>query len=257
MIIKILGCGTSTGVPIPGCTCAVCHSKHPRNQRLRSSALLVNGDQQLLIDTSPDLRQQALRAGINHLEAVVFTHPHSDHILGFDDLRVFNFRHPEPIPCFTLRDHYTRIYRIFDYIIDQDASYEGGMLAKVAFTKFDPGVPFQAAGVTLLPFLLQHGQQNAVVGYRIGSLAYATDCNGIPASSKQALQGVRTLILDGLGWESTPTHFSIPAALEVAAELGVERCILTHMTHTVDYQETSANLPDWACLAWDGMEIDF
>ncbi len=255
--LTVLGCGTSTGVPIPGCTCHVCTSKNPRNHRLRtSSAITLPDDQVLLIDASPDLRLQALTHGLRRVDAVLYTHAHADHILGTDDLRVFNFRRTSPIPCISTRATLESLKQTFHYIFDPDPLYQGGALAKLSLEEVSPGVPFEAAGQSILPLLLYHGEL-PILGWRIGDLAYATDCNCIPAETKEQLKGVRTLLLDGLRYEPHATHFTIPEAVETAQTLGFEQTYLLHMTHTVEYEDVSKSLPEGIQLAYDGLEIEF
>lgn len=255
--LTVLGCGTSTGVPIPGCTCHVCTSENPRNHRLRtSSAITLPDGQVLLIDASPDLRLQALTHGLFKVDAVLYTHAHADHILGTDDLRVFNFRRKSPIPCFSTEKTLESLKQTFHYIFDPDPLYQGGALAQLSLEEVLPGVPFTAAGQSILPLLLYHGEL-PVLGWRIGDLAYATDCNRIPEETKEQLQGVRILLLDGLRYEHHATHFTIPEAIETAQGLGFEQTYLLHMTHTVEYEEVSKRLPDGIKLAYDGLEIEF
>ncbi|NLF24396.1 MAG: MBL fold metallo-hydrolase [Deltaproteobacteria bacterium] len=255
MIIRILGCGTSTGVPIPACSCQVCTSSDPRNNRTRASALITFNDQQsLLIDACTDLRHQVLKWGVKNVHAVLFTHPHSDHILGLDDLRGFNFVQSEPIPCFACKDTLQELRRIFPYAFEPPPNYLGGQLVQLDFHEISPPQPFIALGKEIQPFLLMHGTK-AATGYRIGDFAYATDCNHIPPQSKALLKGLRCLILDGLRHQPHATHFTISQAIEVAMELNAEITYLTHMTHDVDYESVSAKLPAKVRLAYDGLEI--
>lgn len=253
-VLTILGCGTSTGVPIPGCPCKVCTSTNPRNRRDRTSALIsVENGPNILIDATPDLRQQALAYNIHSLDAVLFTHAHADHILGVDDLRVFNFISRKALPCYCEKGTLDGIQRCFRYLFERDPNYEGGMLAELDFQLITPLNPFEA-GIEFFPFRLHHGSMD-VTGYRFGNAAYATDCNAIPAESLAHLHGLDLLILDGLRYKPHPTHFTIPRAIEVAEELGAKRTVLIHMTHSVDYEATSVTLPSNVELAYDGMKI--
>lgn len=257
MIFKILGCGTSTGVPLPGCECRVCTSADPKNFRTRTSALLrIDGRTNILIDAGPDFRMQALAARISSLSAVLFTHSHADHIFGIDDLKTINFIQKASIPCYGSLATLSGIRKTFSYIFDPKVRFEGGMKPQLDLHEIEETTPFVAGGITIQPFPLVHGSMQ-VTGYRFGNLAYATDCNQIPDVSREILKGVRTLILDGLRQEPHSTHFTIAQAIEVADSLGVERTLLTHMTHSVDYAETSANLPKHVALAYDGLEIEF
>ncbi len=187
----VLGCGTSTGVPVPGCKCSVCLSGDPRNTRLRTSGLvaLENGAN-ILIDAGTDLRAQALANKIDKIDAVLFTHSHSDHILGIDDLRCFNFNRSGPIPCFAEASTITEIKRVFKYLFEDNSEYEGGLLAKLALTHIEPLKSFDLLGVTITPFRLWHGK-NQVTGFRINDLVYATDCNSIPEESVATMSNAK------------------------------------------------------------------
>lgn len=257
MKLTVLGCGTSTGVPVIGCRCAVCTSGTPRNSRLRCSVFISAGSHSnVLIDASPDLRQQALRAEITRVDAVLFTHAHSDHILGTDDLRAFNFAAHSRIPCYGTAATLQRVAEMFSYIFNPDPSYEGGLLAQLDQKPISEKENFDAAGLAFQAFPLGHGKAT-VLGFRCGEFAYATDCNLIPAESRQLLRGVRYLILDGLRYEPHRTHFTIPQAIEAAQMIGAEKTYLTHTTHTIDYDEVSTKLPPGIFLAYDGLELEF
>ena len=256
MIVRILGCGTSTGVPIPGCPCPICNSADPRNNRTRTSALItLDNGSSLLIDTTTDLRLQALRSEVKRVDAVLFTHHHSDHVLGLDDLRGFNFVQHGSIQCFGSKNTLAELRRVFPYAFKPPPDYLGGLLVQLDFHEIEAPQPFTASGATVLPFLLMHGPM-PVMGFRIGCFAYATDCNHIPAESKKLLQGLKCLVLDGLRYEAHATHFSIPQAVEIALEIGAETTYLTHMTHSVDYEAVSARLPAQVRLAYDGLAIE-
>lgn len=257
MRIKILGSGTSTGVPVPSCRCRVCCSGHPRNERLRTSALITVSDaQNILIDTTTDLRQQALRWDIRSVSSVLFTHAHADHIFGIDDLKSFNFTKRGVIPCFGQKETLDVIRKSFSYIFEPDPDYRGGMLPDLTLNEIEDTALFEVCGSKVQAFPLLHGHMK-VLGYRFGELAYATDCKAIPAASKEILKGVRYLILDGLRYEPHFTHFTIPEAINAAQEIGAEMTYLIHMTHTVDHDEVSAKLPRGVALAYDGLEIEF
>lgn len=257
MILQILGCGTSTGVPLPGCTCRVCTSGKLQNERLRTSGLIrLDSGRNILIDASTDLRQQALKWKVSRVDALLVTHPHADHILGIDDLRCFNFVQRASIPCYGNRSTLDRIRRTFAYIFEPDPDYQGGGLPQVTLQEIQDEIPFTAAGASIQPFPLEHGGIT-VLGYRIGELAYATDCKRIPENSRKILKGVKVLVLDGLRYEAHRTHMTIDEAVSVAAELGIRRTVLTHMTHNVDFDEVSARLPRQVELAYDGLEIEF
>lgn len=255
MHLQILGTGTSTGVPIPGCGCAVCSSPEPKNKRTRTSAVLRMDDgRNILIDASPDLRFQCLTHNVRRIDAVLFTHAHADHILGVDDLRAFNFIQRNTIPCYGSATTLAEIRRFFSYIFKPDPNYEGGAVAQLDLHELTPYSEINP-GVQIKTFELQHGKI-AVTGYRIGSLAYATDCNGVPGRTMEALRGIDTLIIDGLRYEPHRTHFTIPEAIDVAAQIGAKRTILIHLTHTIDHEAVTASLPVGVELAYDGMTIE-
>ena len=254
-ILTILGCGTSTGVPLPACTCAVCTSASSRNKRDRTSAWLkTDSGASILIDAGPDLRQQALKFKIPRLDAVLFTHGHSDHILGIDDLRGFNFVQKAPIPCFGDEATLQALRSMFPYIFNPDPDYKGGMLAKLLLNTLTHYEPLPIPDISITPFKLMHGPA-PVTGYRFGNLAYATDCNAIPVETEPLLQNVDYLVLDGLRHESHGTHYSISEAIAVAKRLGAKQTYLIHMTHTIDYEIENPKLPAGIDFCYDGLEI--
>jgi len=255
MIFKILGCGTSTGVPLPGCTCKVCNSGKSKNYRSRTSAIFLSEEHgNILIDASTDLRHQALLWNIKRVDAVLYTHSHADHILGTDDLRSFNFVTKKSIPCYGSISTFKRLTHFFDYIFMPDPNYKGGLLAQLTLNEIDEVTPFQVCGVEIKPFKLEHGT-TSVTGYRIGDVAYATDCKVIPSASREVLKGVRYLVLDGLRHRPHFTHLTIDEAATIASEIGAEKTYLTHMTHDVDYDELMEFLPPHVEPAYDGLEI--
>lgn len=255
MKLTILGCGTSTGVPVPTCTCDVCTSDNPKNKRRRTSALLETpGGECILIDASPDLREQSLTHGITRIDAVLFTHPHADHILGLDDLRCFCFSRTERIPCYGSHDTLTKIRGIFSYIFDHNPHYEGGMLAQLILHKLSLPSTLDIAGTTISALPVKHGKSDCTA-FRLGSLAYITDCNFIPPETIELLRGVTTLVIGGLRYEPHPTHFTIPEAIAVFEELKATRAFITHTTHTIEYDEVSRQLPQGVSLAYDGLEV--
>lgn len=256
MKLTILGSGTSTGVPVPACKCEVCTSSDPRDKRMRTSAYISTDEGQgILIDTSPDLRTQALTYNIERVDAVLLTHAHADHIMGLDDVRGYNFVKKGPIPLYGSEESLSELRRIFKYIFSNE-EYEGGLLPKITLLEINGGKPFIAAGVNITPLPLLHGRMN-VLGFRIGSFAYATDCNVITDEAKKLLEGVTTIVLDGLRYEPHNTHFTIPQAIEVSKSLGIQNVFLTHMTHSISYKRDSAKLPEGVQFAYDGLEIEF
>ncbi len=255
MILKILGCGTSTGVPLPGCNCPVCLSGKGKNQRSRTSAVIMKDlAENILIDASTDLRSQCLTHNIRRIDAVLFTHAHADHILGTDDLRCFNYVSRNIIPCYGSATTFKRLIHFFDYIFEPDPDYMGGLLAQLTLHEIDEVTPFTICGIKIRPFKLMHGV-TAVTGFRIGDVAYATDCKEIPEASRSVIRGVKFLVLDGLRNKPHRTHLTIDEAVALATELGAEKTYLTHMTHDLDYDELKSRLPAHIEPAYDGLEI--
>ncbi len=251
----LLGSGTSTGVPVPGCRCQVCTSSHPRNYRNRTSAFLRMPDGRgILIDATPDLRQQAIINDIRSVDAVLFTHYHADHILGTDDLRSFNFVHRKRIPCYGTKPTLEVIRRTFPYIFTPDLDYKGGMIAQLDLVEIDGISSVSVLGLPVQTFPLQHGNVT-VTGFRIGNVGYATDCKTLSKEAKAVLSGADYLFLDGLRHEHHHTHMSISEAVDASQELGVKKTYLIHTTHTIEYEEVNANLPAGIELGYDGLKV--
>jgi len=225
--------------------------------RNRTSALIsTDTGESILIDTTPDLRHQALQFQISRVDAVLFTHSHADHIFGLDDIRGFNFSSGKCIPCYGTHQTLEEIRLRFGYIFEKGGSYEGGALPKVELKQIEEGSFFHAAGVEILPFSVLHGQMK-VTGFKIGGLAYATDCNNIPLESKGYLRNIEVLIIDGLRYTPHFTHFTVPEAITIAREMSAKKTFLTHMCHSIDYNVVSAKLPEGVYLAYDGLEVEF
>jgi len=253
MIVTFLGTGTSTGVPVVGCRCRVCTSLHPKNQRLRQSVKIEANDKHFLIDTTPDLRLQLLRDPIPRLDFLLFTHSHSDHLMGLDDIRPFNFRQRAPIAAYASAPTAQAIRRAFSYIWND--SQIGGGKPQLELVEVDG--PFTASGVDVVPIPVRHGNWT-ILGFRIGPFAYITDTNGIPAASRALLDGIEVLALDALRPSPPhPTHFTIGEAVEVAQEIGAPTTYLIHLTHEVDHDEIEATLPEGIHLAYDGLRLEF
>jgi phosphoribosyl 1,2-cyclic phosphate phosphodiesterase len=250
----ILGSGTSTGVPVITCHCEVCLSKHPRNKRLRASAWLQAEGRSILIDTSTDLRQQALKQKIPRVDAVLLTHPHADHIMGLDELRAWNFSQKGRIPVFGNEWSERELLQKFEYIF-KPRVIEGGGIPLLDLHRFDASAErLEVCGLTIIPIPLQHGSQECVA-YRYNDLAYVTDCNVIPKTSLNRLQGLDTLVLDCLRLKPHGTHFHLEAALEMVETLKPRRTWLTHLGHELNYVEWKKKLPKNVAFAYDGLKI--
>ncbi len=241
-------------MPFIGCDCPVCTSPDPRNQRLRCSLLLRDGDRNVLLDCGPDFRQQALRAGLRSLDAVVLTHQHADHIFGLDDLRLMIIRRESRrMPIYGEDEVLDAVRRIYNYAFGEHDSgsfrprFELQRIASVS-------EPLDIAGFPLLPIRVLHSDV-ATLGFRIGNFAYVPDAKSIPTESAALLRGLDTLILDGLRPREHRTHLNIEAALATIAELQPRRAYLTHLTHEIDYAACSAELPNGVELAYDGLTV--
>ena len=252
--IVVLGTGTSVGVPMIGCDCAVCHSTDSKNNRTRCSVLFGLPQGVLLIDTPPELRIQLLREKIGVVHAVAFTHEHADHIFGLDDLRLFQFYLERPVPLFCEATVEDRIRKAYDYAFDSVEKTHAGAAPKLKIHRITTS-PFQALGATITPIRLQHGPRFEVLGFRIGNVAYCTDTNFIPEESWPLLEGLDVLILDALRTKPHPTHFCLDEAVDVANRVGAKQTYLTHLSHEFDYASTNRLLPDHIQLAYDGLRI--
>jgi phosphoribosyl 1,2-cyclic phosphate phosphodiesterase len=250
MKITFLGTGTSTGVPSVGCPCDVCHSRDPRDKRLRASVLLEYGGRCVVIDTGSDFRQQALRVGLTRLDAVLFTHDHADHIFGLDDIRPFNFRTGRAIPCYADARTWEGLRRVYSYVFDPKG-YAGA--PRIEVHTLDG--PFEVFGQEFEPLYVLHGGM-PVVAYRFGNAAYATDCNEIPDETCARLAGLDLLILDGLRHAEHPSHMSIGKALAYIERVAPRRALLTHMNHEVSHEAVSRTLPPGVELAYDGLSVE-
>jgi len=252
--IIFLGTGTSHGVPLIGCTCAVCRSTDPRDSRLRPSIYVdVPERAKILVDTGTDLRQQALRHGITRVDAILYTHAHADHVMGLDEVRRFNVADAGPIPCYANARTWESLRGTFSYVFDPTPRKEGGGVPKLQPHTIDG--PFSVSGVRVVPVPLWHGSL-PILGFRFGSFAYLTDCNRLDDEAWALVEGVDTLVIDALRDRPHTTHFSIDEALEATARIAPRRTYFTHMCHDLGYVETNARLPAGVELAYDGLVLD-
>lgn len=236
-----------------GCECAVCRSSDPRDRRLRTSIYVdVPGRARLLVDTSTDLRQQALTNAIARVDAILFTHAHADHVMGLDEVRRFNSLQGGPVPCYASDATWADLKRTFHYAFAAAPSQGGGVPKLDARTISGA---FTVGGVRVVPVPLWHGRL-PILGFRFGGLAYLTDCNGIPDESWPLLEGLDTLVIDALRFRTHPTHFSVDEALGVTRRLSPRRSYLTHICHDLGHEAVSASLPAGIELAYDGLALD-
>lgn len=250
----LLGTGTSVGVPAIGCSCPVCTGNHPRNKRLRSSAILGLDEGNLLIDTSPDLRTQLLREDIGIVHSVIYTHEHSDHIFGFDDLRLFQFYLGHPVPVYCDKIVEARLRKSFDYAFSEKEPTHQGATPSVDIRPITTE-PIEILGATVIPIPLKHGPKFDVLGFRVGNVAYCTDVSEIPDSSWELLEGLDTLVLDALRIEPHITHLTVDQAVAIAQKLNVRQTYFTHCSCHIDYETVMASLPDGIAVGYDGLRI--
>lgn len=252
MKLTFWGTGTSTGVPMVGCDCDVCRSDDPRNRRRRASVLLEDQGRRWLIDAGPDFRVQALDAGLSELDAVFLTHAHADHILGLDDLRPLSWK--RPIPVWADATTTAQVRQSFPYFFT--AGDGKTSQPRLEFQPLIPGQRVEASGLSILPLSIQHGDVR-ILGFRVGGMAYLTDCNGIPPETVGLLQDLEVLILGALRAKPHPTHFSLDQATEVALALGAQRTYFTHFSHNVDHETWARALPPGLAPAYDGLSVEF
>lgn len=251
MQLTLLGVGSSAGTPVIGCECNTCTSSDPRNKRTRcSSAITLAGGEVLLIDTGPDLRQQALREKLRRVDAVLYTHTHADHLNGIDDLRSFCQLNRHQIPLYGSLDHMTHIGARFGYTLREPGDYWD--LPVLSTNQVDG--PFTLFGQEITPIPAKHGRAN-VYGYRIGNMAYLTDVSEIPEASLTLLTGLEVLLLDCLRYQPHHTHINLEQSLAYAARIGAAHTYLIHMTHELEYHEVSQLLPPNVHVGYDGLQI--
>jgi phosphoribosyl 1,2-cyclic phosphate phosphodiesterase len=249
--ITVLGSGTSVGVPTIGCHCDVCTSADPRDNRLRPSILVSYDGRNVLVDTTPDFRTQALRAKIDHVDAVLFTHSHADHMMGLDDLRPFNFHQKGQIPIYAAPATMDAIHRCFPYIFD---GAQRNTNVPQLDSRLIEGGPIDLFGVEFVPVRIQHGSQ-MIYGFRFGDAAYLTDHSDIPKSSMEQLRGLDVLFLDALRYKPHPTHSTVDRSVKTVEALAPRRAFFTHICHDLRHERAESLLPPHVRLAYDGLEI--
>lgn len=255
MRFTFLGTGTSHGVPMIGCSCDVCTSADVKNKRRRCCLYVVVDGRYLVFDTPPDFRDQVLTFGVERVDAVFLTHPHADHIFGFDDVRRFSDLQKTHIPVYGSPETMRQMRTKFDYV--DKASHSFGGVPRVRFV--DQTEPVEVGNVLVTPLSVWHGK-DLVFGFRIDGdgrrLAYIPDCNGIPDETFQCLENLDVMILDGLRPQKHPTHFSIGESVEMLQKIGAKRSFITHLTHNSEHHELQARLGNAVTVPWDGLEVE-
>lgn len=254
MKFTFLGTGTSHGIPMIGCSCSVCTSTDVKNKRRRCSLYTVTESQHLIFDTPPDFRDQVLTFGVERVDAVFLTHPHADHIFGFDDVRRFSSLQEKHIPVYGSADTIQLMRKKFDYVDKPSYGFES--VPRVQFTEQDR--PVSVGRATVIPLPVWHGQ-DMIYGFRIDGdgkrLGYIPDCSNIPEETRQLLTAMDAMILDGLRPQEHPTHFCIDQCVEQLARIGAKQSFITHLTHNSEHHDLQARLGDAVIVPWDGLEI--
>ncbi|UCE62360.1 MAG: MBL fold metallo-hydrolase [Phycisphaerales bacterium] len=250
--VIVLGSGTSHGIPMIACTCAVCTSTDPRDIRTRPSIWVRMGERRILVDTGPELRQQCVTHKIDTLDAVLYTHHHADHVVGLDDLRRYNWLMEAPLPCYANQLTTQHLENMFGYAFKAD-SRSPHSPPKLQLKVID-AEPFNVGDQTIIPIPLLHGTL-PVLGFRFGRFAYCTDCNSIPQESLTLLENLDVLMIDGLRRMPHPTHFNLEQAVEMARIIKPRQTYFTHIAHQLGHAEGSEDLPQGMALAYDGLRF--
>ncbi len=253
MKLIFLGTGTSHGIPMIACDCRVCTSSDPRDRRSRPSVLIEYAGKSVVIDTTPELRLQCLACNVRRVDAVLFTHAHADHVTGLDDLRRFNDIFRGPLPCYGNKVTLDHLQRMFAYAFDHNPYY---ISAKPRLVPVEVTEPFDLFGRQVVPIELPHGPDCRVLGYRIGNLAYCTDCSDIPPAAQELLKDLDVLVLDALRFRPHPTHLTLQQAIDWAGRIRPRRTLFTHIAHEILHAEVAPTLPAGVELAYDGMVIE-
>ncbi len=253
----VLGSGTSQGVPMIGCKCDVCRSTDPRDKRTRSSLHVAAPRASLLVDTTPDLRDQALREGLDHVDAVLFTHAHADHIMGFDDLRRFCEIGGGPLPIYGSTETLAQVERIFFYAFNPRNLVPG----YVHVVPHVIAAPFELGGLEITPMRVPHGVVSTL-GYLFSHrgrklVAYLSDCAAVPEAMRKLIAGVEVLFIDGVRERLHPTHLNVDGAVEVALAVKPGRAFLTHQAHDRSHADRASRLPPGIDVAYDGQRVEF
>ncbi len=253
MKFTFLGTGTSQGIPVIGCTCKVCRSDDPKDNRLRSSLLVQSGKTTINIDIGPDFRQQMLREQVGEMDAILFTHEHQDHTAGLDEVRAFNFISKKETRLFATSKVQARLREQYSYIFN-NADYPG--IPQVTLHDIKAGKPLAIGDIEVLPIKVMHGQM-PVLGFRFGDFTYITDANYIGETEKNLIKGSKHLVLNALRKKSHHSHFTLDEAVELSQELEAENTYLTHISHQMGtHEEVSKELPKGVQIAWDGLVVE-
>ena len=252
MKVTFLGTGTSQGVPLIACQCAICTSTNPKDKRLRSSILIQHNDLNIVIDSGPDFRQQMLREGLQHLDAIVYTHEHKDHIAGLDDIRGFNFIMGLPVDLYLSERVENAIRREFDYIF---AAHRYPGIPEVTLHTIT-NTPFDVKGLEFTPIEVMH-MKLPIHAFRVHDFTYITDLKTISDVEKEKIRGSKVIVVNALRREEHPSHLNLEEAIALMEELKPERAYFTHISHQLGlHDEVSLELPPYIQLAYDGLKID-
>ena len=252
MKVTFLGTGTSQGVPVIACDCEVCLSSDSHDKRLRVSVLVEDNSRAIVIDSGPDFRYQMLRAGVKHLDAILFTHEHKDHVAGLDDVRAFNYKQQTEIDVYAHKRVQNALKNEFHYIFSE-AKYPG--IPRLELHEIKDNEPFSVSGIHIIPISVMHFQL-PVYGFRIGDFTYITDAKTISKSEREKIKGSKVLVINALQKENHVSHLTFDEALQLAKEIGAEKTYLTHISHRLGrHKEISEELPDGVFLAYDGLEL--
>lgn len=253
IFITILGTGTSQGIPVIGCECKVCQSDNPKDKRLRVSALVQVGETNIVIDCGPDFRQQMLRENVKNVDAVIFTHEHTDHVIGVDDVRPFNFQTQQNMPLYATKRVQRDLKNRFGYAFVENP-YPGAPLLELK--TIDKNTPFEINSVEIIPIEILHGNL-PILGFRIGDFAYLTDMKTVEAAEFEKLKGVKVIVIDSLQQRDHFSHMTLKESLAFAEKVGAERTFLTHLSHVMGlHEEVSTLLPEGVEIAYDGLKIE-
>jgi len=251
--ITFFGTGTSVGIPMVGCPCEVCHSSNLKDKRMRTSALIQYNSQNILIDIGPDFRTQALENNLSKIDAILVTHPHRDHVGGFDDIRALNFLYESQLDLYTNEFTWHSIQKQFYYAFEQS---EYTSVPKVRFHSIH-NKPFKHENIEIIPIHVWHGKMPCL-GFRIGKLAYITDANAIDADELEKLKHLDILVINALRKTHHPSHFTLDEALAIIEQIQPKKAFLTHLSHHMGFHsEVQNELPNNVSIAWDGLKVEF